>query len=77
MCLMSLIGLIGMLLAEKYTDDIDPTGWWLSEKLDGVRAWWSKGQLVTRNGTILRPPLWYTNTLPSHIVLDGELWQTR
>ena len=26
-----------VLLAETWTENIDPTGWWMSEKLDGVR----------------------------------------
>src|SRR5947208_15816586 len=29
-----------LLLAETW-DGSDPAGWWLSEKLDGVRAYWS------------------------------------
>jgi len=29
-----------LLLAESWDNNQDPTGWWLSEKLDGVRAWW-------------------------------------
>src|SRR5580692_4630648 len=29
-----------VLLAHKWEVDIDVTGWWMSEKLDGVRAYW-------------------------------------
>jgi len=29
-----------LLLAESWDFLADPTGWWLSEKLDGVRAFW-------------------------------------
>jgi DNA ligase-1 len=29
-----------VMLAESWNEDIDPTGWWISEKLDGVRAYW-------------------------------------
>lgn len=29
-----------MLLADKWEDDKDPTGWYISEKLDGVRGFW-------------------------------------
>src|SRR3989442_9560427 len=29
-----------LLLAESWDFLADPTGWWLSEKLDGVRAYW-------------------------------------
>src|SRR5215211_5227930 len=34
-----------VLLAETWDGVIDPTGWWLSEKLDGVRAYWDGQQL--------------------------------
>ena len=27
-----------VLLAETWSEDVDPTGWWMSEKLDGVRC---------------------------------------
>jgi DNA ligase-1 len=27
-----------VLLAETWSEDINPTGWWMSEKLDGVRC---------------------------------------
>lgn len=30
-----------LLLAETWTDDVDPAGWLMSEKLDGVRAYWN------------------------------------
>lgn len=26
-----------VLLAETWSEDVDPTSWWMSEKLDGVR----------------------------------------
>src|SRR5580692_8323896 len=29
-----------LLLAETWTQDANVKGWWLSEKLDGVRAYW-------------------------------------
>src|SRR6266446_1668509 len=29
-----------ILLAESWDGNADPAGWWLSEKLDGVRAYW-------------------------------------
>jgi ATP-dependent DNA ligase len=37
-----------VLLAETWTDEIDPTGWWISEKLDGVRAYWNGKQFYSR-----------------------------
>src|SRR5947208_10398671 len=29
-----------LLLAESWDNVLDPAGWWMSEKLDGVRAYW-------------------------------------
>src|SRR5207253_2543608 len=29
-----------LLLAHSWESDVDLTGWWMSEKLDGVRAYW-------------------------------------
>src|SRR5712691_11721870 len=33
-----------LLLAESWDNVLDPTGWWLSEKLDGARAFWDRKQ---------------------------------
>jgi len=30
-----------LLLAQNWTGDVDLADWWLSEKLDGVRAYWN------------------------------------
>lgn len=66
-----------VLLAHKLEDvDVDPTGWWWSEKLDGVRAWWDGSQFVSRQGNVFSAPDWFTRGLPSH-KLDGELWMGR
>jgi hypothetical protein len=32
---------MAVMLADKWTEKVDPKGYWLSEKLDGVRAYWS------------------------------------
>ena len=64
-------------LAHKYQDaDIDPTGWWCSEKLDGVRGLWTGKKFLSRAGNTFTPPAWYTEGLPN-VVLDGELWLGR
>ena len=55
---------------------IDPTGWWLSEKLDGVRAWWDGTGFVSRLGNTYHAPSWFTAGLPD-FPLDGELWLGR
>ena len=38
----------GLLLAQSWTNDVDLTGWWISEKLDGVRAYWDGKQFLSR-----------------------------
>lgn len=62
-----------VLLAKPWTPDIDPTGWWMSEKLDGVRALWDGTKFVSRLGNAFAAPSWYTKLMPK-VVLDGELW---
>ena len=61
-----------VMLAEKW-DNQDPTGWWMSEKLDGVRAWWTGSVLLSRLGNTFPAPKWFTEALPK-VPLDGELW---
>src|SRR5205807_4753846 len=41
-----------LLLAESWDCVTDPTGWWLSEKLDGVRAYWDGRQFLSRQGNL-------------------------
>jgi len=63
-------------LATKYQIPQDIKRYWISEKLDGVRGFWSGKQLLTRRGNIIHTPLWFTKkwlTVP----LDGELWIAR
>lgn len=54
----------------------DPTGWWMSEKLDGVRAHWDGKQLSTRTGRPINAPQWLIDALPRFAV-QGELWAGR
>ena len=56
--------------------DINPTDWWMSEKLDGVRAYWNGEQFISRQGNVFYAPEWYTRLMPEHPV-DGELWMGR
>jgi len=40
-----------LLLAHKWdADKHDPTGWWISEKLDGVRGYWNGSKFLSRLG---------------------------
>jgi DNA ligase-1 len=65
-----------ILLAHVWSDEHDPTGWWMSEKLDGVRAYWDGTQFLSRRNNIYHAPAWFTAGLPNY-PLDGELWFAR
>ena len=66
-----------MLLANKFDGKKDPTGWFISEKLDGVRAFWDGNMIMSRNGLEFCAPDWFKKSLPSDMTLDGELWAGR
>lgn len=63
-------------LANVYVEGHDPSGYYVSEKLDGVRGYWDGKQLLTRGGTVINAPAWFTAGWPAH-PLDGELWVGR
>lgn len=65
-----------ILLAHKWDNETDPTGWWISEKLDGVRAYWDGSQFISRLGNRYIAPDWFVAGLPE-MPLDGELWAGR
>lgn len=56
-------------------DTID--AYYVSEKLDGIRARWTGTQLITRTGNPIHAPDWFLAALPAGIALDGELWAGR
>ena len=63
-----------LLLAEVWDPSVDPTGWWMSEKYDGLRAYWDGSQLWSRKGELIRAPGYFLAALPPGVALDGELW---
>ncbi len=65
-----------LMLAQDAPPGLDPTGWLVSEKLDGVRALWDGRQLRFRSGGLVMAPAWCSDALPP-VVLDGELWAGR
>lgn len=65
-----------LLLAHSW-DDEDPTGWWVSEKLDGVRAYWDGEKFISRLGNVYHAPQWFKDSLPIGVKLDGELFAGR
>ena len=48
----------------------------MSEKLDGIRAYWSGKNLISRGGKIIHAPAWFTKNYPP-FPIDGELWTKR
>ena len=64
------------MLAREAPSGMDPRGWLVSEKLDGVRALWDGQRLRFRSGRDIAAPAWFTRDLPAH-ALDGELWLAR
>ncbi len=61
-------------LANVWNPSIDPTGWWMSEKYDGLRGYWDGSKLWTRKGNLIHAPDYFVAELPRDIALDGELW---
>ena len=64
---------IPLLLAETEQGQSDVSLFLVSEKLDGVRAFWDGNTLRTRNGNAIKAPAWFMDGFPSR-ALDGELW---
>lgn len=61
-------------LANVYSESAtDLQLYWVSEKYDGVRAYWNGTRLLTRAGNEIRAPHWFVASLPA-VALDGELW---
>jgi DNA ligase-1 len=65
-----------LILAEVYRAGLNPADYWISEKLDGVRAYWDGRQLYFRSGHPVSAPTWFTQDFPV-TPLDGELWLGR
>jgi DNA ligase-1 len=64
------------IIAGVYDASVDPADYWVSEKLDGVRALWDGQALTFRSGKPIHAPAWFTRDFPSQ-PLDGELWLGR
>ena len=63
-------------LANVYQKGMPLDGYWVSEKLDGVRAYWTGERFLSRGGHEYRAPGWFTRGFPAR-PLDGELWMGR
>jgi len=63
-------------LAHTWDGSMDVSGWWMSEKLDGVRGYWTGTAMLSRSGKRYNVPTWFTVNFPP-TPLDGELWLGR
>ena len=64
-----------LLLLKTYKDQ-NTTNWVMSEKLDGIRAYWDGKNLISRGGKMIHAPKWFTKDYPE-FEIDGELWTKR
>ena len=62
-----------LLLANTEQGQADISLYLVSEKLDGVRAFWDGQALRSRNGKAINAPAWFVKGFPAQ-ALDGELW---
>jgi DNA ligase-1 len=65
-----------LMLAAAYHPGLDLAAYWVSEKYDGVRAYWDGQRLLSRGGEVLQAPEWFTAGWPAE-PMDGELWAGR
>jgi DNA ligase-1 len=65
-----------LMLAGVYRPGVPLEAYWLSEKYDGLRAYWDGQRLLTRGGDTIAAPAWFTAGWPAD-PLDGELWAGR
>ena len=65
-----------LVLAKVLGPDVDPADYLVSEKFDGVRAFWNGQRLKFRSGRDVSAPRWFLDRLPAQ-ALDGELWLGR
>src|SRR5690554_6024128 len=63
-------------LANVYHPGVNLEDYWVSEKLDGVRAYWDGEKLWSRGGHVYAAPDWFTAQFPLHPV-DEEWRQVR
>ena len=69
-----------VMLAHPYKKSDEISGWFVSEKLDGVRAFWWKNKLQTRNGSKIPVPIGFKQEMDYFFPggkADGELFIRR
>jgi DNA ligase-1 len=65
-----------IMLPRVYEENIDISGWLVSEKLDGVRGYWDGRRLLSKNGIPFHPPAEFLMNFPD-FALEGEIWGGR
>ncbi len=65
-----------LMLAKNWQAGLDAGVYLVSEKLDGVRAYWDGKVLRFKSGNPIAAPAWFIAALPK-AALDGELWMGR
>ncbi|WP_321470660.1 DNA ligase [Halarcobacter sp.] len=77
LCLLSIFTFaIEIQKPQSYQGDENINSWLMSEKLDGIRAYWDGKEFFTRKGKKIYAPSWFTKNFPD-FELDGELWTKR
>jgi len=64
-----------VMLLKRYKEQ-NISGWVMSEKLDGIRAYWTGKELLFRSGKKINAPKWFLKNYPP-FAIDGELWSKR
>ena len=52
---------------------MDPSGWYITEKYDGMRLYWNGKDFYSRHGNKVKVPQSIKQQMPN-FELDGELW---
>lgn len=69
---------LSVLLAKPFNPEkTDPTGYWLSEKKDGVRVYWNGEAFYSRVGNRFHVPEYFKQCFPKDCHLDGEFFTKR
>lgn len=63
-------------LAKPYQETEKISEYFVSEKLDGIRGYWTGSKLITRSGHTISTPKFFTENWPN-VPLDGEIWLAR
>lgn len=74
---MEVLNKITLMSSHAFTKAVNPTGWYVSEKADGVRSMYLNGIFMSRAHNIIHAPEEFSSKFPRDVVLDGELFTKR